>query len=156
MDSVIRNKVRAILPTMDLEIATQRSVQCLLEEDLGIPLDEYKSTITDAVDSYLYEQARLVHQNEGQYENHDTQNGPVNTEEGVQERGQNIDLQADPANPNDSNETRPWKKSRIEELPESTEEENTKPLGFLWCAPISSKRYAGVKTYRGKPMVDVR
>lgn len=42
---IVRAKLRKLLPTVDLDNATQRSIQQQLEEELGVPLSQHKQLI---------------------------------------------------------------------------------------------------------------
>lgn len=42
---IVRAKLRKLLRRVDMDSATQRSIQKELEEDLGVPLDDYKQLI---------------------------------------------------------------------------------------------------------------
>ena len=127
-----------MLPTLDLETATQRTIQEQLEDELGIPLDDYKAVIKAEVDAFLL---------------------GMNPEE--------ADLPA--------SEPPPAKKPRQDAGHPSPAAANTAPspptaatantdlLGgrtgpgdFIYSFPISKLRFAGVRTYKGKAMVDVR
>jgi hypothetical protein len=43
--SILKNKIKSLLATVDLEITTIKNLQAMLEEDLMIPLEGYKDLI---------------------------------------------------------------------------------------------------------------
>jgi hypothetical protein len=118
---IIRAKLRQLLPTLDFEVATQRTIQARLEDELGIPLDEYKAVLKAEVDAYLLRDA------EGEAGGH----------------------QPPPASP-------PPAKKHKAAAAEAVPSGGQGPPGFLFAVPISAKRYAGVRTYNKRPLLDVR
>ncbi len=42
---IVRARLRSLLPTVDMETATQRSITQRLEEELGVPLSAHKPLI---------------------------------------------------------------------------------------------------------------
>jgi len=44
-ETKVREKVRQLLPSLDLESATQRTIQQDLEAELGCPLSDYEKAI---------------------------------------------------------------------------------------------------------------
>ena len=143
---IIRLKIRKILPTLDLETATQRTIQQQLEHDLDMPLDDYKSIIKSEVDAWLLgiapdEMRHEVFVVEDQEEQEQFPPPPPG---------------AVPS-PNNNNgpppdHPPPAKKPRQEQeqIP------NKGPGDFIYSAPISNNRYAGVKLFNNKAYVDVR
>jgi len=52
-EAIVRSKVRRLLPTVDLDKTSIRQVQEKLVEDLGVELDEHKNVIKEEIDMYL-------------------------------------------------------------------------------------------------------
>lgn len=52
-EAIVRSKVRRLLPNVDLEKTSIRQVQEKLVEDLGVELDEHKTIIKQEIDQYL-------------------------------------------------------------------------------------------------------
>lgn len=173
LEAVVRKKVRSILSMVDLETTTQRSIQKKLEDDLGVDLNEYKPVITEEVERYLYEQAcRLRDTGEAntskkrsigdvQRQTCDAATAIVGEEYSVPKMETDFNNYTDEAM--NSKGISSWRKETMEEVlkkpkvAETTPSDDTAvPEGYLWCTPIASKRFAGVKTYQGKTLIDVR
>lgn len=142
---IIRGKLRRLLPTLDLETATQRTIQQQLEDELGISLENYKHVIKAEVDAWLL---------------------GVDPEELEQDITAPPELQEPPA-----------KKPRKERTPASTSKPKPKPAppanvmspaidsdgdevngprDLSFSVPISKSRFVGIKSFKGRYMVDVR
>ncbi len=130
---IIRNRLRKLLPTIDLETTTQRTVQQQLEEELDMPLDEYKSIIKAEVEAFLLgidpEEAEAAQAN-----------SPY-TEPPAKKARQEFAAAggAGPSNPSASNAAL-----------------TTGPGDFLFSAPLSKMRFAGIRTFKNRGMVDIR
>ncbi|KAL4451272.1 hypothetical protein ABPG77_009344 [Micractinium sp. CCAP 211/92] len=53
---IVRARLRSLLPTVDMETATQRSITQRLEEELGVPLSAHKPLIKEEIDIFLTQQ----------------------------------------------------------------------------------------------------
>eukprot|EP00890_Picochlorum_soloecismus_P006803 jgi/Picsp_1/948/NSC_04432-R1_transcriptional coactivator p15 len=114
-ETKVREKVRELLPSLDLESATQRTIQQDLEAELGCPLSEYEKAIREEIDTYLLYS--------------------IGDDDDVPERQLgNREVQAS-------------KRQKTE---------GPIPEGFIVCFPLSDKRFVGVRSFRGKTLVDVR
>lgn len=134
---IIKAKLRRLLPQLDLETATQRTIQQHLEDELGIPLDSYKAIIKAEVDAFLLgypdsgDQRPAGHAATPMSNDHDQPSGPS------------------PKRPR----TMP-----PSEAPGTVKRENNGagPTGYSVSTSLSSKRYAGVRTFKNATFVDVR
>jgi len=142
---IIRRRLRKLLPTLDLETTTQRTIQQQLEDELDMPLDEYKLIIKSEVDAFLL---------------------GIDPEEEA----------AAPEQPTSSPYTEPRAKKARQEFAAATSPGagpsnpaaithpdmdtggtlTAGPGDFLFSAPLSKMRFAGIRTYKTRGMVDVR
>ncbi|KAL4420823.1 hypothetical protein ABPG75_010479 [Micractinium tetrahymenae] len=53
---IVRARLRSLLPDVDMETATQRSITQKLEEELGAPLSAHKPLIKEEIDIFLTQQ----------------------------------------------------------------------------------------------------
>ena len=104
-------KLKQMLPTLDIESTTQRSIQDRLEEELGCSMIGFKDLIKTTVDEYLL--STLQDDDEDDFEP----------------------------------ETK-RQKSSVENM--------NSPQGLVYSVALSSKRFAGVKSYKGKQLLDIR
>jgi hypothetical protein len=142
LESVVRNKVRKLLSSVDLDTTTQRTIQQQLEDDLGVDLDEYKDILKSEIDAFLLGQvdanaAQQQHQPAVQFDDGDDEF--VDTHPAKKQKQAAKPATAPPykavAAPSDASEG---------------------PPGYSYSIPISSKRYLGVRVYNKRPMVDCR
>lgn len=138
---IIRNRLRRLLPTLDLETTTQRTIQQQLEDELGMPLDEYKSIIKSEVDAFLLgidpeEEGAAPEQTKSPYTEppakRSRQEFAAATAAGV-----------GPSNPTATNT-------------DAGGTLTTGPGDFLFSAPLSKMRFAGIRTFKNRGMVDIR
>jgi Transcriptional Coactivator p15 (PC4)/DEK C terminal domain len=141
---IIRNKLRRMLPTLDLETATQRTIQEQLEDELGIALDDYKAIIKAEVDAFLLgidpeeaEEAAAPAQTKSPYTE-------PPAKKARQEFAAAAVAAAGPSNPAAATGT-----STADAL-------TTGPGDFLFSAPLSKMRFAGIRTFKNRGMVDIR
>ena len=132
---IIRNKLRKLLPTLDLEKATQRSIQEQLEEELGVSLEDYKAILKAEVDSFLLG----IDPDEETPEQKSTYSEPPSKKP----RQEFAAAAASAAGPS----TTPAS---------GTGAVTAGPGDFLFSAPLSRMRFAGIRTYKNRGMVDIR
>lgn len=127
----LRLKVRNLLPTLDLETTTQKTIQELVEEDMGVNCldDSQKAVIREEIDMFLHEKCM----------NQGPDDGPGNTKKRKMEES------SSGPRPAAGVET---KKANTGEMVESTD-----VPGFY---AISAKRFVGVTSYAGKILVNIR
>jgi hypothetical protein len=124
-ENQVRERLRQLLPQLDLETATQRTIQERLEDELGMSLENHKSLLKAEIDAFLMEAD-------------------------CDKIGEADDKQLTAQSP-------PSKKRKTADL--ESEPASDLPSGFHICRPISSsssKRFAGVRSYKNATLVDVR
>lgn len=120
----LRLKVRNLLPSLNLETATQKTIQEHVEEDMGVVLDDsQKAVVKEEIEMFLHEKC-MQQDSDRKRKANEASSIPSDGDEGAQ------------------------KKVKGEEVTESTQ-----VPGFF---AISSKRFAGVSSYAGKVLVNIR
>jgi hypothetical protein len=129
---IIRNRLRRLLPTLDLETTTQRTIQQQLEDELGMPLDEYKAIIKSEVDAFLL---GIDPENEAAAAEQ-TKSSPY----------------IEPPAKKPRQEVTAATTSAAGDGPSLT----TGPGDFVFSVPLSKMRFAGIRTFKNRGMVDIR
>lgn len=138
-ESQVRERLRQLLPQLDLDTATQRTIQERLEDEMGISLEQYKPLLKAEIDAFLVADCDDYKDVEESKEDHPS-----------------LPDSSPPAKRRKSNDHG----AGLEVIGQETERSSSEelPPGFHICRPISSssKRFAGVRSYKNATLVDVR
>lgn len=136
----IKDALEQMLPTLDLETATQKTVLQRLQDEFNLPLKNYTQLVKDEIDAFLLNQVTQDDQS---------------LQAIKQEEANEIQPQ-EPA----TKKPKIYKKEDDEEYEDTDDEDDPTilvgPPGYLFSVPLSSKRHAGIRKYNKSIMVDIR